>query len=131
MTEAIPSITITPAAQDYFRVQGGKFSGPSAPSAAPRIDDASFADVIDTLNPLQHLPIIGYAYRAITGDDASAGAKVAGGAAYGALLGGPVGGLISMASAIFGELFGVDDALSEKSVAVADNKPASNNTPLL
>ena len=120
-TDTLPSITITPAA-DSYRVSGSKFSGPSAPAAAGVAAEGTmtFADLIDTVNPLQHLPIIGTIYRAVSGDAASTGAKVAGNAAYGALLGGPIGALVSVASAVFGDIFGVDEALSAQPTAVAE-----------
>lgn len=47
----------------------------------------SFDDILDTLNPLQHLPVVSTIYRQITGDEISSGARLAGGALYG----GPVG----------------------------------------
>lgn len=50
-------------------------------------DGLTFGDVLDIVNPLQHLPVVGALYRSITGDEASPGAKMAGGAIYG----GPIG----------------------------------------
>ncbi len=42
----------------------------------------SFADLIDVINPLQHIPLISGVYRAVTGDEISAPARVAGGALF-------------------------------------------------
>ncbi len=50
-------------------------------------DTPSFWDVLDFINPLQHIPIINTIYREITGDKIGAVASIAGGA----LLGGPIG----------------------------------------
>ena len=47
----------------------------------------SFWDFLDVVNPLQHLPVVSTLYRAATGDEISAPARLAGGALYG----GPVG----------------------------------------
>jgi len=47
----------------------------------------SFADVIDIINPLQHIPVLNRVYRAISGDTIGTAAKIAGGT----LFGGPVG----------------------------------------
>lgn len=44
-------------------------------------------DLIDVINPLQHIPVVSSIYRAITGDEISPAARLAGGA----LFGGPVG----------------------------------------
>ena len=46
-----------------------------------------FADLLDAINPLQHLPIVGTLYRALTGDTIGDTARMAGGALYG----GPAG----------------------------------------
>ena len=51
----------------------------------------TFADFLDVINPLQHLPIISHIYRAITGEKIGLAAKLAGDALYG----GPVGLLSS------------------------------------
>lgn len=47
----------------------------------------SFEDILDTINPLQHIPILSDAYQAVTGDEQSGGAKIAGGALFGGALG--------------------------------------------
>ncbi|WP_425407115.1 hypothetical protein [Hwanghaeella sp.] len=50
-------------------------------------DGLTFGDLLDIVNPLQHLPVVGAVYRSVTGDEASPGAKMAGGAIYGGPLG--------------------------------------------
>jgi len=47
----------------------------------------SFGDLVDTLNPLHHIPIVGQIYRAVTGDAISDKARLAGGG----LFAGPLG----------------------------------------
>jgi hypothetical protein len=54
----------------------------------------SFSDVVDTLNPLQHVPVLSDIYRRLTGDAISPQARVAGGTLYG----GPIGGIASVLS---------------------------------
>ena len=44
-------------------------------------DGFTFADFIDIINPLQHIPVVATIYRAMTGDDIDPGSRVAGGAA--------------------------------------------------
>ena len=71
---AIDTVTVTgakPAAHSHF------WAG----------DHFSFHDVLDTINPLQHLPIISTIYHAITGDRPGNVAEIAGDALYGGLLG--------------------------------------------
>lgn len=70
-------------------------------TAATRKDEnndgsLSFGDIIDAINPLQHIPIISSIYRAITGDEISAPARIAGGALYG----GPIGLVGGIANSI-------------------------------
>lgn len=53
-------------------------------------DGFTFGDLIDLLNPLQHIPVVSTVYRAITGDTIAAGPRLLGGA----LLGAPFGGAL-------------------------------------
>lgn len=50
-------------------------------------DGLTFGDVLDAVNPLQHLPVVGAVYRSITNDQIDPGASLAGGIIYG----GPIG----------------------------------------
>jgi hypothetical protein len=50
-------------------------------------DGMTFADLLDVVNPLQHIPIVSDLYRAVSGDEISAGARMAGGTLYGGALG--------------------------------------------
>jgi hypothetical protein len=68
-------------------------------------DGASFFEnLLDIINPLQHIPIVSTIYRAITGDEIAAPARLIGGA----LFGGPVGFASSAANLIFEEASGDD-----------------------
>lgn len=67
-------------------------------------DGLSFADLLDVLNPLQHLPVIGDLYRSLTGDQISPGARMAGGTLYG----GPLGFVSSLANTVVEEATGKD-----------------------
>lgn len=58
--------------------------------------ELSFGDLLDVVNPLQHLPIVGTIYRALTGDTISETARIAGGALYG----GPFGFLGAVANMV-------------------------------
>ncbi len=49
--------------------------------------DFAFGDLLDVINPLQHIPVVGSLYRNLTGDEISGPAKIMGGL----LFGGPVG----------------------------------------
>lgn len=57
------------------------------PTAAKDDDGFSFGDLIDIINPLQHIPIVSTIYRAITGDTIKPLGRLAGDALYGGLWG--------------------------------------------
>lgn len=63
------------------------FPEPTNPTEAFGDDGFGLDDFIDIVNPLQHLPVVSSIYRAFTGDELSAGARIVGGTLYG----GPVG----------------------------------------
>ena len=57
------------------------------PSGAITADDLNFDALVDTINPLQHIPVVSTIYREITGDKMGAPASIIGGALYGGVLG--------------------------------------------
>lgn len=59
-------------------------------------DGFSFSDILDLINPLQHLPVISTLYRDLTGDEIGAGARVLGSTLFGGIPG-LVGSLINVA----------------------------------
>ena len=78
-------------------------AGPIGPDQAwPVAVDVSFSDVLHGLNPLQHLPVIGTIYRAVTGETIPTTMRVLGAG----LLGGPLGmlgaGLFGLFEAVIG-----------------------------
>jgi len=73
--------------------------------------DFSWGDLIDIVNPLQHIPVVGSLYRTLTGDTISSTARVAGATLYG----GPLGMVAGAANVILAEAHGAD--LSDTIVA--------------
>jgi hypothetical protein len=47
----------------------------------------TFGDLLDVINPLQHIPVVSTIYRRLTGDQMSPTAEIAGGALFGGVLG--------------------------------------------
>ena len=98
----------------------------------------TFDDFVDIVNPLQHLPVVSTLYRAVTGDQISDPAQLAGDTLYG----GPMGFATSLAGLAFKGLTGKDvgdtvlsmitgdDSIGATPTAVAANtthqKPAAN-----
>lgn len=56
-------------------------------------DGFTFADLLDVVNPLQHIPIIGTVYRELTGDALSPAARLAGGTLFGGAIGAVIAGI--------------------------------------
>ncbi len=94
-----------PAADFSMHVVNPIASGraPEAAKAAPA-DDFSFSDLLDVINPLQHIPVVSTLYRKITGDQMGTPAKIAGDTLYG----GPLGFLSSVADTAFEKITGKD-----------------------
>jgi hypothetical protein len=70
-------------------VAPGAAAPPTRPDAAASSDDSgySFDDLLDVVNPLQHIPVVSTLYRAITGDTIKTLPKIAGDTLYGGLTG--------------------------------------------
>jgi hypothetical protein len=75
-TQAMRQAAAKPGAATPGAQTGGGFSFNTA-----------FHDLLDIINPLQHLPVVGTLYRAITGDKIGTVEKIAGDALYGGLWG--------------------------------------------
>ena len=85
-------------------------------------DGFSFEDVIDMINPLQHVPVLSSLYRSVTGDEISSGAQIAGGG----LFGGPIGVFTAAASAMFEEATGGDLINQVTAMFDGDGAPAAD-----
>ncbi|MBL6951973.1 MAG: hypothetical protein ISR50_05045 [Alphaproteobacteria bacterium] len=101
-------------------------------------DGITFGDLLDILNPLQHIPVIGELYRAVSGDDISPGARMAGGTMYG----GALGFVGALANSVVAEASGKDiggnvlalfngDGDADSHVLVAGVAPAAHDNALL
>ncbi len=66
-------------------------------------DTPDFSDVLDAINPLQQIPIIGTIYREITGEEISPASRIAGGALYGGPIGAALGAITSAIEYAIGE----------------------------
>lgn len=85
-------------------------------------DGLSFADLIDMVNPLQHIPFLSSLYRRVTGDEMGGAARIAGGA----LFGGVIGLVTSIADTVLDEITGADMG---EHVLSAFNRPAGPQAP--
>jgi hypothetical protein len=67
-------------------------------------DGPTFFDILDIINPLQHIPIVSTLYREVTGDEIDPVPRVAGGALFGGL----IGAVASLVNVVIDELTGSD-----------------------
>jgi len=82
---------------------------PAEGAAAPKKSsdwDFSFHNLLSIINPLEHLPVIGTIYRAITGTHIGVPERIAGDALYGGLWGAVSGAADAAFEAITGKDFG-------------------------
>lgn len=126
-----PLLRRSQADRTHMAESDGAFFGEEGPQ---------LTDVIDILNPLQHIPFVATLYRELSGDKISTAAKLAGGA----LFGGPLGLMASIADSIYEQengagvietalntLTGTDASAKATQVAQADSKsslPAAKRT---
>lgn len=100
---SVSAVAPTPFYQDPDRLQigmpqavaddaAGTGETKQLPMFAEGDDSPSFWDVLDIINPLQHIPIVSDIYQELTGDKIGVAARVAGGT----LFGGPVGLIASL-----------------------------------
>ena len=113
---SVSAVAPTPFYQDPERLQIGLPQAASEDKAAEgseggkhlsmfaNDDEPSFWDVLDVINPLQHIPVISNLYREMTGDQIGVGARLVGGT----LFGGPVGLIASAVDCMVEESTGKD-----------------------
>lgn len=80
--------------------------------------ELGFDDLLDVINPLQHIPFVSYVYRQATGDEIASPARIAGGL----LFGGPIGFVASLFDSLFAESSG--DSLVGHAVAALGGEEA-------
>jgi hypothetical protein len=72
-----------PAGKESVAVTANKTGAPGEPVKS----ESFFHHLLDVINPLQHLPVIGTIYRAITGEHIGSVEKIAGDTLYGGMWG--------------------------------------------
>ncbi|MGH6718609.1 MAG: hypothetical protein ACREER_04775 [Alphaproteobacteria bacterium] len=115
------------------REAGLTFGGPADGGVSQQAAGTfGFADLLDIVNPLQHLPVIGMLYREWTGDEISGPARILGDTLFGGPLGLIVGVIESIIESTTGETvgahlyaaaFGGDEPAPPPPVALASAAP--------
>ncbi len=82
-------------------------------------NEFTFGDIVDMVNPLHHVPVVGNIYRKVTGDEIKSISRIVGGALFGGAAG-AAGGLVNV---IAEEETGMDIAGNVMSMAFNGNAP--------
>lgn len=101
---------IDPAQPDFsaaLAYHGGGLAHPAA-----QRDEFTFGDLVDMVNPLHHIPVVGSVYREVTGDEIKPIGKIIGGGVFG----GPLGAASGLVNAVVEEETGAD--LTENAIAM-------------
>ncbi|MBX3445551.1 MAG: hypothetical protein KF765_02265 [Parvibaculaceae bacterium] len=112
----------TPGKRNMASAAFAELRAARAEGRAPEGSELSFADLVDTINPLQHIPVVSDIYRHLTGDALSPQSRVAGGILFGGVIGG-VASVLSLAISGDGEK-GLGDTLLA-SVLGGEEEPAA------
>ncbi len=83
-----------------------------------------FTDLIDIINPLQHIPLVAQAYRELSGDEIKPSSKIVGGA----LFGGPLGAAGGIIDAVIVNETGAD--ATGNAMAMAFGREKQNKTQI-
>lgn len=128
MGGSIPAWVKPASAKDeaLAALSGASFSDEMSNALAYRTGDEipvsekpfGFGDLIDIVNPLQHLPIVNLVYREITGDQIRPSSEIVGGAVFG----GAIGAASSLVNVIIREETG--DDLAGHAIRLAKGDPA-------
>lgn len=86
-------------------------------------DGFSFGDLLDIVNPLQHIPIVSTIYREVTGDTIGPVARIVGGTIFG----GPVGFATSALDAGFASATGKDVGETVVAMITGDEGPSTGD----
>lgn len=112
MTHSVSTSTPITISPDPLRQGNYKSHAPNVPEASEDFwgeDGFSFGDLIDIVNPLQHIPVVSSIYRAITGDEISTGARlIGGGLLSGGLIAGAAGFMMEIGNSVMAQETGKD-----------------------
>jgi hypothetical protein len=101
-------------------------------------DGPSFEDLLDVINPLQHIPVVSSIYRAITGDQIGMASRTIGGFLFGGQVGALVAGITGLfeeatggsvathIATVYSEVFGDEE---KPTTAIASAEPVKSGTP--
>jgi len=87
----------------------------------------SFRDILDAINPLQHIPVISTIYRKLTGDNMGYASRIAGDTLFSGVFGSFISGAISAIANVFVDAFTGKDIGEHMIAAVAPATPPATH----
>ena len=88
-------------------------------------EEFGFGDLVDMINPLQHIPLVSHLYRSITGDEIRPIARIIGGGVFG----GPIGGAAALANVAVEYETGKDMTGNMLAMITGDEGPDFRSVP--
>lgn len=109
------------AASDITAESALAYSGlPAQNISSPATSgEFGFSDLIDMVNPLQHIPVVNYVYRELSGDQIKPIAQIIGGAVFG----GPMGAASGLVNVVIEQETGKDLAGNAMALAFRGETP--------
>lgn len=104
---------IAPDSALAYQAPGPQNLPPQAP------DEFGFGDLIDMINPLHHVPVVGHVYRELSGDEIKPIAQIIGGAVFG----GPMGAASGLVNVVVEQETGKDLAGNAMAFAFKGETP--------
>ncbi|MBY0428214.1 MAG: hypothetical protein K2Q32_03245 [Alphaproteobacteria bacterium] len=125
-SDTAPDITPEPSVAKQARMNEFTHGG-SKKTVGPEVDnvDYSFSDFLDTINPLQQIPVVNMIYRELSGEKISGVAQVMGSALYW----GPMGIVTGAIDAIFEQEKGGDMGETIMASLLGTETPNAKNLP--
>lgn len=100
------TVTATPP-QDHHIARSWDRQRSAESTKVQTVEDFDFMDLIDLVNPLHHIPVVGTAYREMTGDTIKPSMQVAGDLIFGAVTGSVLlSGVASIATIMYEQQHG-------------------------
>lgn len=98
---------------------------PAAGGVYESAEEFGFGDLIDMINPLQHIPLVSHLYRSVTGDEIRPISSIVGGTIFG----GPAGAAGALANVIVEHETGRDITGNVMAAVSGGEKPSFRSVP--
>jgi hypothetical protein len=123
LTPEISPLHLKPGKHNMASAAFAELRAARRDSSEPEGTGITFGDLLDSVNPLQHIPVVSQAYRHLTGDGIDPEARVAGSLLYG----GPIGAIASIFSLAVSD--NGDEGIGDRILASIVGTPSTGSPP--